>query len=255
MLPDPYCEYCVEFYEITYSEYIPCDDSSGGVEPGGGSSGNDGSSGGSGGDNGGNSGPSVPINEEEDDDDKPCAGNPIKNPEIAPQTWSLVKGARFGADARKKWQKDTDGKFVLDADGNKILIDKPHDGLDIKNQKGDNVFSMFDGQIIKTGFDEDGWGNYIMVKSTYQGKTIIVLYAHLDSFAKTSGYVDSGTSLGKAGNSGNLKTSIDQGTAIQHLHIEVREGTNWETAIKKNPENYMTTKYTNDGAIIESTNC
>lgn len=178
------------------------------------------------------------------DPKKPCVGNAIKNPEIAPQKWSKIEGARYGETARNEWNKDRTA-----------LIPKPHYGLDIKNSFGDPVYSMFDGTIIETDFDENGWGKWIRVKSIVNGKTVIVHYAHLDSYAKTSGTVSAGTILGKAGKTGNLAGAIKRGTAVQHTHIETREGNTWDTAAKKNPEEYITTKFDSTGKAIESTKC
>ena len=174
----------------------------------------------------------------------PCEGNPIKNPEIAPQTFSKIKGARFGADARKQWNTDRTG-----------LIDQPHYGLDTKNNFGGAVFPMFDGIIVETGNDGVGWSKWIRVKSIVNGKTIIVLDAHLDSYAGISDTVEAGSIIGAAGESGNLASAIESGTALQHLHIEVREDTNWQTAIKKKPEEYVKTKFDSEGKVIESTKC
>jgi murein DD-endopeptidase MepM/ murein hydrolase activator NlpD len=67
--------------------------------------------------------------------------------------------------------------------------------------------------------------------------------------------VDAGTIIGQAGETGNLASAIERGYAIQHLHIEIREGTNWNTATKKNPEEYVKTKFDSNGKVIESTKC
>lgn len=176
--------------------------------------------------------------------EKPCPGDPVPNPEIAPQTYSKVKGARYGDDARKQWNANKTA-----------LIDKGHYGVDLKNSLGDPVHSMFDGTIIDTGEDSGGWGNWIMVKSTVGGQDIIMLYAHLDKYTQTSGTIKAGGELGKAGNSGNLKDAIKKGKAIQHLHVESRIGSTWSTATKTNPENYVATKFGDDGKVSQKTKC
>ena len=73
----------------------------------------------------------------------------MKNPRIAPQKWSKIKGARFGKDVRKKWNAD-----------NTKLLNKPHYGLDIKNKVDDPVYSMYGGTIDATGNDKEGWGKW-----------------------------------------------------------------------------------------------
>lgn len=175
---------------------------------------------------------------------KPCPGDPIPNPEIAPQTYSKVKGARFGADARKQWNHDKTK-----------LINKAHYGVDLKNSFGDPMYSMFDGTIIDTGVDPNGWGSWIMVKSNIDNQDVIILYAHLDKYNKKSGVIKVGQKLGIAGDSGNLKNAIKKGRAIQHIHIEARIGSTWSKATKTDPEKYIATKFGDDGKVTQKSKC
>ncbi len=186
---------------------------------------------------GGGSGGSSPRNTNIDPK-KPCKENPIKNPEIAPQKNSGVKGGRFGPDVRKH------------KDGS----NKKHDGLDLKNDLGDNVYSMYSGTVLNSGYQAEGWGYWTIIKSVVNGKTVMVLYAHLATQPPKTGRVSAGKILGRAGDSGNLKTAKGDG-AVQHLHIEVREGPHWGSATKKNPEEYIKTKFDNNGNAIASTKC
>jgi len=180
------------------------------------------------------------------DPDKPCPGNPVKNPRIAPQTNSGVDGGRFGEDARKI--KLTNGK----------LIDKPHYGLDLKNEIDGNVYSPYNGNIVTTGVDEDGWGKWIMVKSSVNGKNFYFLFAHLKEFNQKSGQVNAGEILGKAGETGNLADAKNNDIAIQHLHIETREienNSSWNKSKKRDPEDLIKTKFNKNGEVKSSTDC
>jgi len=195
----------------------------------------------------GGGGGSVDPPDTDPDPDMPCVGNPIKNPEIAPQTNSGFNGGRFGEDARKGWDEV-----------NKQLFDVPHNGLDLKNSLGDNVYSMFDGEVYAAGFDERGWGNWIIIESELGGSPKFFLYAHLESFEVTGGSVQAGTVLEIAGDSGNMREAIDEGYAIQHLHIEVRDaaaGAGFTNAQKLNPESFVTTKFDESGQTVSGTEC
>jgi len=169
----------------------------------------------------------------------PCKGNPIKDPEIAPQAEdrSGIAGGRFG-NARK----NEDGS------------DKPHNGLDIKTKFGDSVYSMYAGSIYGNGTSKT-LGHYSIIQSNINGKTVLILYAHLKYKPVTSGTIRAGEILGISGDSGNLARAILEESTIQHIHIETREGTNWKTATRKNTEAYATTKFDSHGKVIQSTKC
>ena len=174
------------------------------------------------------------------DPTKPCVGNPIKNPEIAAQLGaSGIDGGRVG-NARK----NKDGSV------------KPHKGLDVENSLGDPVYSMYAGTIYANGTSSK-LGHYSIVQSTINGKTVLILYAHLKNKPVTSQAIAAGAIVGIAGKSGNLAQAILEKTAVQHLHIEVQEGAVWDsaTSIKKDAEEYVTTKFDSNGKAIESTKC
>ena len=63
----------------------------------------------------------------------PCPGDPVPNPEIAPQTSSGLDGGLHGTCTRP-------GKIC-----NGTLGVRPHDGVDIKNPYGEPVYAMYDG--------------------------------------------------------------------------------------------------------------
>ncbi len=162
---------------------------------------------------------------------QPCEGDPVPNPEIAPTGLQGTDGGRFEA-AR--------------ADGT------PHRGLDIKSPIGAPLFSMFDGTIYASNTNGTGtFGNYIIVNSLVNGESILVLYAHLSSVQSTSGSVTSGTIIGNTGDSGNASGTVP------HVHIEVKnkaevELLGYNDATPKNPEDYMTTKFDENGNPIQN---
>jgi len=191
----------------------------------------------------GGGGGSVDPPDTDPDPDMPCVGNPIKNPEIAPQTNSGINGGRFGENARSA------------EDGGPLA----HNGLDLKNSLNDNVYNMYDGEVYTIGFNKGGWGNFIIIKSNLGGSPKFFLYAHLESFEVLNGdNVSAGAVLGIAGESGNLNRAKKQNLAIQHLHIEVRDaagGAGFNQAQMLNPENFVTTKFDENGQVISGTEC
>lgn len=86
-----------------------------------------------------------------------------------------------------------------------------HSGLDITTyQEGDPVIATSDGEIIKTGYEASGYGNYILIKN----ENIYTLYAHLKDWSVKEGQkVKAGDTIGRIGNTG-----ISSGA---HLHYGI----------------------------------
>lgn len=87
-----------------------------------------------------------------------------------------------------------------------------HQGVDIANRSGGNIYSAAPGTVIYTGWS---WiyGNMIRIKHT---GGYVTLYGHLDRITvKRGSWVNSGTVIGKMGSTGR-----STGT---HLHYEVRQ--------------------------------
>jgi len=102
-----------------------------------------------------------------EEDPEPCVGNPVKNPRIAPQANSGIEGGRFRPGARKKFNNHG------------ILVDKPHWATDLANRKGDTIYSLFDGDLLTTGYDESGWGHFVIIKSIVNGIEYYFLYGSM----------------------------------------------------------------------------
>ncbi len=87
---------------------------------------------------------------------------------------------------------------------------RPHKGIDIDLQTGDEVKSILDGKIRYVGYYR-GYGNMVIVRH-YNG--IETLYAHLSELlVRENQEVKKGAVIGKGGVSGNARGS--------HLHLEV----------------------------------
>ena len=85
-----------------------------------------------------------------------------------------------------------------------------HRGVDIAVPTGTSVYSGQDGTVTHTGYDADGYGNYIVIENAegYMSK-----YAHLDRILVSSGQsVRRGDLIARSGNTGASTGS--------HLHIE-----------------------------------
>ena len=104
---------------------------------------------------------------------KPCEGDPVKDPEIAPQKgMSGSKGALFG--------NPTFGNCTrFGANHCSGPRNKQHNGIDLKSNDGDPIYAMYDGFIYSNAYDKDGYGYLTFIQSTINGKTIIHSYAHL----------------------------------------------------------------------------
>lgn len=103
-------------------------------------------------------------------------------------------------------------------------IPKFHSGLDISAPYGSPVKSSMSGIVEKTGYDEDGYGYFIVIKHGNSTKT---LYGHLSQILVREGQrVRRGQIIGKVGDTGM--------TTGPHLHFEVIKN-----GKKVNPRKYL----------------
>lgn len=87
-----------------------------------------------------------------------------------------------------------------------------HKGLDIAANTGDNIFSVCDGVVSEVGYDEYGYGKYIIIEHSKGFKT---LYAHCNKIiAKEGESVKAGDVIAQVGSTGRSTGS--------HLHFEMR---------------------------------
>ena len=161
---------------------------------------------------------------------RPCLGDPVPNPKIAPQKNSGIPGGMYGC--------------TRNGSGCGGQISKKyHGGMDFKASYGEPIFAMYDGvaklrtQYNKKGAAIVGAGHYVEITSNINGKTVKTLYFHLRKNNRKSGQVKSGDVIGYLGESGNLKTAIKKGYAESHLHVKVKEN---GSAV--NPNNYLSNK-------------
>ena len=87
-----------------------------------------------------------------------------------------------------------------------------HKGIDFAIPSGSKVQSTTAGEVVYTGNDPDGYGNYIKVEDS-RGNTHI--YAHLSAIEVTKGqHVAAGEEIAKSGSTGR--------STGPHVHYEVR---------------------------------
>jgi hypothetical protein len=93
-----------------------------------------------------------------------------------------------------------------------------HSGIDISAITGTPILCPFDGSVVAyTGFDTDGYGNYIRV-SLPAPISVDLLYGHLSEvYVKRGDVLPQGFIMGKSGSTGN--------STGPHIHMEVRDKT------------------------------
>jgi hypothetical protein len=163
---------------------------------------------------------------------EPCIGDPLPDPKVAPQTVSGIMGGMYGKtrNSNTKW----------------------HKGLDLKSDFGDPIYAMYDGTAAKRvqrdkNNNVTGAGYFVDVTSTVDGKTVNILYFHMQNENRVSGSVKAGDIIGYQGDSGNLKTAIDQNFAISHLHIKVKEN-----GAHVDPRGYLKTNINSSGTTTNN---
>ena len=89
---------------------------------------------------------------------------------------------------------------------------KFHNGIDLAANY-ENVYSILDGIVTETGWDNKGGGNYIKIKHFDRFETA---YLHLSEiYYRVGEFVKAGFIVAKSGNSGN--------STGPHLHFSVKE--------------------------------
>lgn len=89
---------------------------------------------------------------------------------------------------------------------------KFHNGIDLAANY-ENVYSVMDGVVTETGWDNKGGGNYIKIKHFDRFETA---YLHLSEiYYRVGEFVKAGFIIAKSGNSGN--------STGPHLHFSVKE--------------------------------
>lgn len=201
----------------------------------------------------GGSGSGYTDNTPEPEAEKPCPGDPVPNPEIAPQKGkSGILGGMYGCNRYG-------GTFSGPDDRN-----KKHNGVDFRNEEGSPVYAMYDGIVYSTPFDKDA-GFMILIQSTLSnGQTIINIYFHLqkenglEATTNPLNRVTAGQIIGYQGTSGNLKGAIEDGYTESHVHVETRlhDGSfrwNYDNNFNLiNTKDYLATKIDENGNLIDN---
>ena len=174
---------------------------------------------------------------------KPCAGNPVNNPEIVSSGLSGKKGGTFGC-TRTDPASSCGG----------VKGKKSHDGIDLKAEPNSSTYSMNDGKVIdiRDSFSPGqykyrSYGNYVIIQSEINGQTIFIKYNHLNAVSVIKGQtVSAGNIIGLSGTTGNITSNV-----IPHIHLQVFTSS-WESI---NPEDFLTTKFDTNQNSIPNSNC
>lgn len=99
-----------------------------------------------------------------------------------------------------------------------ILCGGEHNGVDISTGRNSNLYSIVNGIVTNKGFQENGFGNYIVIKdlTTNQG----FLYGHM----KEPTPLNVGDSV-QYGSFVGIEGTTGQSTGI-HLHVSSQDMTN-----------------------------
>lgn len=182
--------------------------------------------GGGGGGGGGTPGGYTPNNPV--DPNLPCSNDPIKNPTIASSGPSGQHGGLFGCVRQG------------DNDCSEGVYNKFHGGIDISADYGTDIYSMYSGTATKH-YEPGGLGNYIIVSSSINGQSLNTYYGHLSAInISDNQWVNSGTIIGRSGNSGNA------GSSTPHVHIQT-----FINGTRVSPLQYFYTQFDpNTGSVL-----
>ena len=92
-----------------------------------------------------------------------------------------------------------------------------HRGVDIAKPEGDHIYAMADAVVVQSG-PADGFGNWIVIDHTIDGKTYSTVYGHMwdgDLHVNVGDEVKAGQHIADEGSNGQ--------SSGPHLHFEVWE--------------------------------
>lgn len=126
-------------------------------------------------------------------------------------------------------------KFPINSPfGERILQGKvvKHNGIDFKTPIGTSVFSMVNGKIFITGYEDESnkkkglgyriWQEFLDLKS---GKIIYCWYGHLSEiFVEPGQFIEVGQPIGLTGNTGHVvpEPTEKEPNNGAHLHVQFR---------------------------------
>jgi murein DD-endopeptidase MepM/ murein hydrolase activator NlpD len=141
--------------------------------------------------------------------------------------------------ARGDWQLPYRGRFEVTSPYGEWRGNRPHKGVDLATTSGNkNVYAVNDGEVIFTGSDPDGYGNYVIIS---HGNKLWSLYAHFNKiYVKFGQKVDKNTIVGYEGSTGN--------SSGPHLHLELRHGANSSNNVV-NPTEWLVGDPGRDGTV------
>ncbi len=95
---------------------------------------------------------------------------------------------------------------------------KPHFGIDYSGEVGDDVYAMYDGEVIRIGGSREYGEHFVRTSSAINGKTYNVDYGHMSSHSVSLNQsVKGGDLIGLMGRGGNLANT----NFPTHVHIAV----------------------------------
>lgn len=105
-----------------------------------------------------------------------------------------------------------------------------HNGMDFDGDSA--IYPVADGTVVSSGYNNGGYGNYVTIVHNVNGKPVYSMYAHLSSSSVSAGQTVTTTNqIGVMGDTGS--------STATHVHLEIREGSNFDTATAVNPRKYI----------------
>lgn len=112
---------------------------------------------------------------------------------------------------------------------------RQHKGIDLAAEPGTRVITVADGEVVKAGNFNDGFGGQVLIKHvTEDGKIFYTRYAHLNKwYVRENEKISKGEKIGESGGEkGHPNAGRSEGP---HLHFELLDG----GLIAKDPEPYL----------------
>ena len=119
---------------------------------------------------------------------------------------------------------------------------KSHRAVDFAGEMYTPIYAIADGEVVRVGWDPDGYGNWVVVNHNIDGTIYSSLYAHMEGdgvYVNLGQQVKKGQKIAAIGTAGN--------STGPHLHLEIWEGGRFSGGTNIDPIPFLGGNHTTGG--------
>ena len=127
---------------------------------------------------------------------------------------------------------------------------KSHRAVDFAGEMYTPIYAIADGEVVRVGWDPDGYGNWVVVNHNIDGTIYSSLYAHMEGdgvYVSLGQQVKKGQKIAAIGTAGN--------STGPHLHLEIWEGGRFSGGTNIDPIPFLGGNHTVGGGSTTLSAC